>query len=84
MVLLPAAGMMLGTKQQEKLLMLSGDVECKPGPVSHQSMSDGLAKLLTCAPVEVREMLSAWDPVKPTVQAYIQALKGCSLAVQLV
>ena len=79
MMLLPAAGMMLGSGQQEQLLMQSGDVERKPGPVSHKSLSDGLAKLLISAPVEVREVLSAWDPVKPTVRADIQALKGPKL-----
>ena len=51
------------------------------GPVSHKSLSDGLAKLLISAPVEVREVLSAWDPVKPTVRADIQALKGPKLRV---
>ena len=79
MMLLPAAGMRLGTEQQEQLLMLSEDVERKPGPVSHKSLSDWLTKLLIPAPVEVREVLPAWDPVKPTVRADIQTLKGPKL-----
>jgi hypothetical protein len=58
----------------EQLLLLAGDVELNPGPVSHKSLSEGQARLVTSAPAEVREVLTAWDPVKATVRADIQSL----------
>jgi hypothetical protein len=40
----------------EQLLLLAGDVEQKPGPVSYQSLAEGQAKLVTSATAEVREV----------------------------
>ena len=73
MVIITAAGL------SAQLLLLAGDVELNPGPVSSQSLTDGLARLLASAPAEVREVLSVWDPVRDTVRAEIQKLTAPKL-----
>ena len=68
MVIITVAGL------SAQLLLLAGDVESNPGPVSSQSLADGLARLVASAPANVREVLSAWDPVRDTVWAEIQKM----------
>ena len=63
----------------QQLLLLAGDVETNPGPVSSQSLSNGLARLVASAPAEVREVLSTWDPTRDTVRADIQKMTAPKL-----
>ena len=73
MVIITVAGL------SAQLLLLAGDVESNPGPVSSQSLADGLARLVASAPANVREVLSTWDPVRDTVRAEIQKMTAPKL-----
>ena len=47
------------------LLLLAGDVELNPGPVSALELTEGLAKLVTAAPDgSVKDILLTWSPDK--------------------
>ena len=42
------------------LLMLSGDIEMNPGPVTNKDLIEGLASLVTAAPDSVKPVLGVW------------------------
>ena len=42
------------------LLLLAGDVEQNPGPISPEQLTNGLAVLITEAPATVKPVLGVW------------------------
>ena len=46
------------------LLILAGDIEVNPGPVSAEELTTGLASLITEAPTSVKPVLGVWAPDK--------------------
>ena len=46
------------------LLLLAGDVELNPGPITAEELTRGLAILITDAPTAVKPVLGVWAPDK--------------------
>ena len=46
------------------LLIMAGDVEVNPGPVATEDLTQGLASLITEAPVTVKTVLAVWSADK--------------------
>ena len=47
-----------------QLLLLSGDIEVNPGPLTQEELTRGPATLITDAPEGVKPVLSVWAPEK--------------------
>ena len=58
----------IGSVIVELLLLLSGDVEMNPGPVSHEELTSGLTTLITEAPSGVKPVLGVWAPDKENME----------------
>jgi hypothetical protein len=50
--------------QIQMLLIIAGDVELNPGPLTPEELTRGLATLITQAPEGVRTVLGVWSPDK--------------------
>ena len=57
----------------KQLLLLAGDVEENPGPVTTQQLTEGQGKLIASAPQELRNVLTTWDPLKTTIPTDLNA-----------